>query len=227
MLNQTAPLPLRDPSLFRQACAVDGKWIEAESGKTIEVRNPATGELVGTVPALGAAETRQAIEAAAPRLPGLARDAGQGARGHPAQAVRPDAREHRRPRPDHDRRAGQAAQPRARARSPMPPASSSGSPRRASASTATPSRSRRRAGGSSCTKEPIGVFAAITPWNFPAAMITRKAGPGWAAGCTGVIRPASQTPFSAWRSPCWPSAPACRRASATSSPAPRARSAAS
>jgi succinate-semialdehyde dehydrogenase/glutarate-semialdehyde dehydrogenase len=47
------------------------------------------------------------------------------------------------------------------------------------------------------TKEPIGVFAAITPWNFPSAMITRKAGPGWAAGCTGVIRPASQTPFSA------------------------------
>ncbi len=46
-------------------------------------------------------------------------------------------------------------------------------------------------------KQPIGVFAAITPWNFPAAMITRKAGPGWAAGCTGVIRPASQTPFSA------------------------------
>src|SRR5690606_38426794 len=47
------------------------------------------------------------------------------------------------------------------------------------------------------TREPVGVFAAITPWNFPAAMITRKAGAGWAAGCTGVIRPASQTPFSA------------------------------
>lgn len=47
------------------------------------------------------------------------------------------------------------------------------------------------------TEEPIGVFAAIKPWNFPEAMITRKAGPGWAAGCTGVIRPASQTPFSA------------------------------
>ena len=46
-------------------------------------------------------------------------------------------------------------------------------------------------------KEPIGVFAAVTPWNFPAAMITRKAGPAWAAGCTGVVRPASQTPFSA------------------------------
>ena len=77
-------------------------------------------------------------------------------------------------------------------------------------------------------KEPIGVFAAITPWNFPAAMITRKAGPGWAAGCTGVIRPASQTPFSAlalarsgsrsgpccgWR--CWQSGPGCRRGCAT------------
>lgn len=62
-------------------------------------------------------------------------------------------------------------------------------------------------------KEPIGVFAAITPWNFPAAMITRKAGPGWAAGCTGVIRPASQTPSRRWRSPCWPNVqvyrPAC------------------
>ncbi|HYZ62793.1 MAG TPA: aldehyde dehydrogenase family protein, partial [Acetobacteraceae bacterium] len=64
MLNPTAPLPLRDPSLFRQACAVGGKWIEAASGKTIEVRNPATGELVGTVPAMGQAETRRAIEAA-------------------------------------------------------------------------------------------------------------------------------------------------------------------
>ena len=73
------------------------------------------------------------------------------------------------------------------------------------------------------TKEPIGVFAAITPWNFPAAMITRKAGPGWAAGCTGVIRPAARRRSPRWRSPCWPSAPACRPASATSSPARPAR----
>ena len=64
-------------------------------------------------------------------------------------------------------------------------------------------------------KEPIGVFAAITPWNFPAAMITRKAGPGWAAGCTGVIRPASQTRSRRWRSPCWRSAPGCPPGCAT------------
>ena len=69
MLNQTSLLPLRDPSLFRQACCIDGKWVEAASGKTLEVRNPATGEVVGTVPALGTAETRQAIEAAARAFP--------------------------------------------------------------------------------------------------------------------------------------------------------------
>src|SRR5579875_2739038 len=69
MLNATAPLPLRDPSLFRQACVVGGKWIEADSGRTLEVRNPATDEVIGTVPALGAAETRRAIEAAHAAFP--------------------------------------------------------------------------------------------------------------------------------------------------------------
>ncbi|MCS6855622.1 MAG: aldehyde dehydrogenase family protein, partial [Elioraea sp.] len=64
MLNPTAPLPLKDPSLFRQACLVDGRWVEAASGKTLAVRNPATGEVLGTVPAFGATETRAAIEAA-------------------------------------------------------------------------------------------------------------------------------------------------------------------
>ncbi len=64
-------------------------------------------------------------------------------------------------------------------------------------------------------KQPVGVFAAITPWNFPAAMITRKAGPGWAAGCTRDARPARPR-SRPWRSPCSPSAPACRLASATS-----------
>ena len=70
MLNQAAPLPLKDPSLFRQACLVDGRWIEADSGGTIAVRNPATGEILGTVPAFGAAETRRAIEAAGRAYPG-------------------------------------------------------------------------------------------------------------------------------------------------------------
>ena len=80
MLNPLSPLPLKDPTLFRQANYLDGKWVEADSGKTIVVKNPATGEAIGEVPAMGAAETRRAIEAAAPRLPRLARHAGQGTR---------------------------------------------------------------------------------------------------------------------------------------------------
>src|SRR5215469_13616265 len=64
MLNPTSPLPLKDPTLFRQANCIDGKWVQADSGKTTIVKNPATGEAIGEVPALGAAETRRAIEAA-------------------------------------------------------------------------------------------------------------------------------------------------------------------
>src|SRR5690349_14570764 len=64
MLDATAKLPLKDPDLFRQANLVGGKWINAASGKTLTVKNPATGEAVGTVPSLSAAETRAAIEAA-------------------------------------------------------------------------------------------------------------------------------------------------------------------
>ena len=64
MLNPTSPLPLKDPTLFRQANYIDGRWVEAESGKTIAVKNPATGEAIGEVPAMGTAETRRAIEAA-------------------------------------------------------------------------------------------------------------------------------------------------------------------
>ena len=70
MLNQIAPLPLKDPSLFRQANHIDGKWVAAASGATIAVKNPATGELLGTVPALTATETRAAIAAAHRAQPG-------------------------------------------------------------------------------------------------------------------------------------------------------------
>ena len=64
MLNPIAPLPLKDPTLFRQANCLDGKWTGADDGKTIVVKNPATGEAIGEVPAMGTAETRRAIEAA-------------------------------------------------------------------------------------------------------------------------------------------------------------------
>jgi succinate-semialdehyde dehydrogenase/glutarate-semialdehyde dehydrogenase len=64
MLNPVSPLSLKDPTLFRQANYIDGKWVQADSGRTLVVKNPANGEAIGEVPALGAAETRRAIEAA-------------------------------------------------------------------------------------------------------------------------------------------------------------------
>jgi succinate-semialdehyde dehydrogenase/glutarate-semialdehyde dehydrogenase len=196
MLNQTAPLPLRDPSLFRQACAVGGKWIEADSGKTLEVRNPATGELVGTVPALGAAETRRAIEAANAALPAwrqlLAKERAAILRRLFELMIA-----------NTDDLAmimtAEQGKPLTESRGEIAYAASfiewfAEEGKRIYGDTIPQPQHGRRI---IVTKEPIGVFAAITPWNFPAAMITRKAGPGWAAGCTGVIRPASQTPFSA------------------------------
>ena len=196
MLNPTAPLPLTDPSLFRQACCIDGKWVQAESGKTLQVRNPATGELIGEVPALGAAETRQAIEAAARAFPAwralLAKERAAILRKLFALMIENTE----------DLAVIMTAEqgkPLAESRGEIAYAASfiewfAEEGKRVYGDVVPPTQPGRRI---IVIKEPIGVFAAITPWNFPAAMITRKAGPGWAAGCTGVIRPASQTPFSA------------------------------
>jgi succinate-semialdehyde dehydrogenase/glutarate-semialdehyde dehydrogenase len=196
MLNPAISLPLKDPSLFRQANLIGGEWVQADSGRTIGVRNPATGDLVGEVPAVGAAETRRAIEAA-----------------HKAQKAwrALTAKERQRPL----RRlfdlmmenqedlaiimTSEQGKPLAESRGEVAYAASfieffAEEAKRIYGDTIPQHLPGRRI---LVTKEPIGVFAAITPWNFPAAMITRKAGPGWAAGCTGVIRPASQTPFSA------------------------------
>jgi len=196
MLNQVAPLPLKDPTLFRQANYVDGKWIEADNGATLTVRNPATGEPIGTVPALGAAETRRAIEAANRAQPAwramLAKDRAAILRrlfdlmlaNTDDLAVIMTAEQ---------------GKPLAESKGEIAYAASfiewfAEEGKRVYGDTIPQNAKGRRI---VVTKEPIGVFAAITPWNFPAAMITRKTGPGWAAGCTGVIRPASQTPFSA------------------------------
>ena len=196
MLNQTAPLPLRDPSLFRQACLVGGKWVEAAGGATMTVRNPASGEAIGTVPAFGAAETRGAIEAASGAFPAwrrmLAKERSAILRRLFTSMIE-----------NTDDLAmimtAEQGKPLAESKGEIAYAASfiewfAEEAKRVYGDTVpTPAVGRRII----VTKEPIGVFAAITPWNFPAAMITRKAGPGWAAGCTGVIRPASQTPFSA------------------------------
>ena len=196
MLNQTAPLPLKDPSLFRQANCIDGKWVQAASGRTIQVKNPATGELVGEVPALSAAETRLAIEAAHRAQPAwramLAKDRATILRKlFDLMLANADDLA--------TIMTAEQGKPWAEARGEIAYGASfiewfAEEGKRVYGDTIPQNAKGRRV---IVQKEPIGVFPAITPWNFPTAMITRKAGPGWAAGCTGVLRPASQTPFSA------------------------------
>ena len=196
MLNPAAPLPLKDPSLFRQANLIDGKWVEAEGGKTVPVRNPATGEVIGAVPAMGAGETRRAIEAAD--------------RAQPAWRAKTAKERAAMLRKLHELMlanqedlavimTAEQGKPLTESRGEIVYAASfiewfAEEGKRVYGDTIPQNLPGRRL---LVQKQPVGVFAAITPWNFPAAMITRKAGAGWAAGCTGVIRPASQTPFSA------------------------------
>ncbi|MBX9596611.1 MAG: NADP-dependent succinate-semialdehyde dehydrogenase [Roseomonas sp.] len=196
MLDVTATLPLKDPDLFRQANLIGGQWVQADSGKTIAVRNPATGEVVGHVPAMGAAETRRAIDAAA-----AAFGAWRAMLAKERSAILRKLNDLMLANTD-DLAAIMTAEqgkPLAEAKGEVAYAASfiewfAEEAKRIYGDTIPQNAKGRRV---LVFKEPIGVFAAITPWNFPAAMITRKAGPGWAAGCTGVIRPASQTPFSA------------------------------
>ena len=196
MLNQAAPLPLKDPSLFRQACLVDGKWIEADSGRTIAVPNPATGEIIGTVPALGAAETRRAIEAAHRAYP-----AWRALTAKERSAVLRRLFELMIANADDLAllMTSEQGKPLAEAKGEVVYAASfvewfAEEGKRAYGDMIPTNQKGRRI---LVMKEPVGVFAAITPWNFPAAMITRKCAPGFAVGCTGVVRPASQTPFTA------------------------------
>jgi len=190
-----ATLKLADPTLLRDACCIDGRWVQADAGQTLAVLNPATGEVVGTVPAMGATETRRAIEAASRAFPAwratLAADRAVILRRLYGLML--------------DNLEDLAALMTAEQGKPL--AESRGEIRYAASFIEWFAEEARRVYGDTIPqnehgrriivlKEPVGVFAAITPWNFPAAMITRKAGPGWAAGCTGVLRPASQTPLS-------------------------------
>src|SRR4051794_7776334 len=196
MLNPTSPLPLKDPTLFRQANYIDGKWVQADSGRTIVVKNPATGEAIGEVPALGAAETRRAIEAA-----NRAQSTWRAMLAKDRAAILRKVNDLMLANADDLAviMTAEQGKPLSESKGEIAYAASfiewfAEEGKRIYGDTIPQNAKGRRI---LVLKEPIGVFAAITPWNFPAAMITRKAGPGWAAGCTGVIRPASQTPFSA------------------------------
>jgi succinate-semialdehyde dehydrogenase / glutarate-semialdehyde dehydrogenase len=187
---------LKDPSLLRQQCYVDGAWIGADSGKTINVTNPANGAVIGTIPNMGAAETRRAIEAADAALPAW--------RGKLAKERAAILRRWFDLMVQHtdDLAAIMTAEQG------KPLAEAKGEIAYAAGFMEWFSEEAKRVYGDTIPtyaadkrivviKQPVGVCAAITPWNFPSAMITRKAGPALAAGCTMVLKPATATPCSA------------------------------
>jgi succinate-semialdehyde dehydrogenase/glutarate-semialdehyde dehydrogenase len=189
-------LLLKDPTLLRQQCYLDGQWLPGDSGAVIDVTNPATGQRLGTVPRMGADETRRAIEAAHRALPAWR-----------AKTAKERARILRRwfdlMMANQDDLAvimtAEQGKPLAESKGEIAYAASfiewfAEEGKRIYGDTIPGHSADKRI---VVIKEPIGVCAAITPWNFPAAMITRKAGPALAAGCTMVVKPATATPFSA------------------------------
>jgi succinate-semialdehyde dehydrogenase/glutarate-semialdehyde dehydrogenase len=192
----TSGVELRDPNLFRQACYIEGSWIESSGHQTIEVDNPATGQVIGTVPRLGRGETRQAIEAAARAFPAWRKRTAK----ERAVVLR---RWFDLMMANQDDLAKlmttEQGKPLNESKGEVAYAASflewfGEEAKRIYGDTIPPHQPDKRI---VVLKEPIGVVACITPWNFPLAMITRKAGPAIAAGCTVVLKPASQTPFSA------------------------------
>src|SRR5712692_9585150 len=189
-------MKLQDDKLFRQKCYIDGEWIDAYDRTTIPVKDPASGETIGTVPKMGAEETRRAIEAADKALPAW--------RGKTAKERAQILRRWF----DLMMANQEDLATLMTAEQGKPLAESKGEIAYAAAFIEWFGEEGKRIYGDTIpahaadkrivvTKEPIGVCAAITPWNFPAAMITRKAGPALAAGCTMVLKPATATPYSA------------------------------
>src|SRR6516162_7227940 len=189
-------MKLKDAKLFRQQCYVDGKWVDALNRGTIPVTNPATGDTLGTVPRMGAEETRQAIEAADKALPAWRAKTAK----ERAQILRKMY--------DLMMANQEDLATLMTAEQGKPLTESRGEIAYAAAFIEWFGEEGKRVYGDTIpahmadkrivvTKEPVGVCAAITPWNFPAAMITRKAGPALAAGCAMVLKPATATPYSA------------------------------
>ena len=189
-------LNLKDPTLLRQQCYIDGQWLDARAGGSKPVTNPATGAVLGTVPFMGADETRAAIEAAAAAFPAwAARTAKDRAtllrRWYDLMLANADDLA--------TLMTAEQGKPLAEARGEITYAASfiewfAEEAKRVYGDVIPGHQPDKRI---FVLRQPVGVVAAITPWNFPAAMITRKAGPALAAGCTFVCKPAMQTPYSA------------------------------
>jgi aspartate-semialdehyde dehydrogenase len=187
---------LNDPRLFREQAYVGGKWTAAQDGKVVPVTNPATGESLGVVPALGIAETEAAIAAAAVAFPAWRKLL-------PQQRAGVLRRWYELMIEAKDDLALimtlEQGKPLAEAEGEIVYAASfiewfAEEARRVNVESIMPHLPGRQM---SVQREPVGVTAAVTPWNFPSAMITRKAAAALAAGCPMVVRPASETPYSA------------------------------
>ncbi|HAO00161.1 MAG TPA: succinate-semialdehyde dehydrogenase (NADP(+)), partial [Halomonas sp.] len=187
---------LKETQLYCPFAYIDGSWVAADSGEQINVLNPATGESVGEMPRLGKAETERAIDAADAALPSWRALTAQ-ERADLLLKWHDLMLEHK-----HDLAllmTYEQGKPVREAEGEIAYAASflrwfAEEARRVYGETIPAANANQRI---VVTKQPVGVVGAITPWNFPAAMITRKAGAALAAGCTIVVKPASQTPFSA------------------------------
>jgi succinate-semialdehyde dehydrogenase/glutarate-semialdehyde dehydrogenase len=189
-------LKLQDPSLLRQQAYVAGEWIHADDGTTTTVTNPATGEAIGTIPMCGLPETERAIAAAA-----VAQRAWRDKPAKERAAVLRKLNDLMLANQDDLAliMTSEQGKPLAEAKGEIAYAASfiewfADEARRVYGDAIPATSGDKRI---FALKQPIGVTAAITPWNFPTAMLTRKAGPALAAGCAMVVKPATQTPYSA------------------------------
>jgi len=189
-------MQLKDSSLLRQHGFIHGEWRSARSGATIAIRNPANGTVVGEVPVMGATETREAIDAAAKAMPAWAKRTAK----ERAVILRRFAELMLANADDLAIiMTSEQGKPLAEAKGEVAYAASflewfAEEGKRVYGDVIPTFRADARL---LVLRQPVGVAAAITPWNFPAAMITRKLGPALAAGCSFVCKPAPQTPFSA------------------------------
>lgn len=194
--GEKVSIGLKDARLFREASYIDGQWVKSPGGATFAVDNPATSEIIGNVPALGQAETRAAIEAASMAFSGWSQKTAK----ERAILLRRWFDLVMENQEDLARLMTiEQGKPLAESRGEVSYAASflewfGEEAKRVYGDTIPGHQADKRI---VVLKQPIGVVGCITPWNFPLAMITRKAGPALAAGCTVVLKPAEHTPFSA------------------------------